>query len=97
MLQKLITTQVTAQKYTLLPPKTKGSIRKIDVESEVLQALNKFRIQQNEIKMQMIHEWHDHNFVFARIKGPYWGYPRFIKTIENRFDTVLKSQGYRRN
>lgn len=80
----------STKKYTLLPPKTRGSIRKIDVESEVLQAINKFRIKQNEIKMQMKHEWHDQNFVFARIKGPYWGYPHFIKTIENRFNAVLK-------
>ncbi|WP_406589693.1 tyrosine-type recombinase/integrase [Bacillus atrophaeus] len=40
--------------------------------------------------MQIKHEWYDENFVFGRLNGPYWGYPPFIKTIENRFRTVLK-------
>ncbi|WP_445430143.1 tyrosine-type recombinase/integrase [Bacillus atrophaeus] len=76
--------------YQLLPPKTKGSIRIIDVEDEVLRVLKKHKVNQNKVKMQIKHEWYDENFVFGRLNGPYWGYPPFIKTIENRFRNVLK-------
>ncbi len=75
--------------YKLLPPKTKGSIRKIDVEDEVLNALHKHQLKQKEIKLQVGKEYYDHDFVFGRLNPPYFGYPHFIKTIENRMDSLL--------
>lgn len=76
--------------YKLLPPKTKGSIRKIDVEDEVISALQKHRLQQKEIKLQVGKDYYDKDFVFGRLNAPYFGYPHFIKTIENRMQSLLK-------
>jgi integrase len=75
--------------YKLLPPKTKGSIRKIDVEDEVISALQKHRLKQKEIKLQVGKDYSD-DFVFGRLNAPYFGYPHFIKTIENRMQSLLK-------
>ncbi|MGG0483089.1 site-specific integrase [Priestia aryabhattai] len=76
--------------YHLLPPKTAGSIRKIIVEDEVIKTLQRHKIRQNEIKLQISQEYYDEDFVFARMNAPYFGYPHFIKTIENRMKAVLK-------
>ncbi len=78
------------KKYKLLPPKTKGSIRKIDVEEEVIQALQKHQIKQKQIKLQVGKEYYDKDFVFGRLNPPYYGYPHFIKTVENRMESLLK-------
>ncbi|BCC50907.1 MULTISPECIES: tyrosine-type recombinase/integrase [Bacillaceae] len=76
--------------YKLLPPKTNGSIRKIDVEDEVINTLHKHRLKQKEIKLQVGKEYYDKDFVFGRLNAPYFGYPHFIKTIENRMESLLK-------
>ncbi|MDQ0880937.1 site-specific integrase [Peribacillus sp. V2I11] len=76
--------------YKLLPPQTNGSIRKIDVEDEVINALHKHRLKQKEIKLQVGKEYYDKDFVFGRLNSPYFGYPHFIKTIENRMESLLK-------
>ncbi|QYF82862.1 tyrosine-type recombinase/integrase [Brevibacterium sp. PAMC21349] len=76
--------------YKLLPPKTKGSIRKIDVEDEVTDALQKLRLKQKEIKLQVGKDYYDKDFVFGRLNAPYFGYPHFIKTIENRMQSLFK-------
>ncbi|SDN50667.1 Site-specific recombinase XerD [Fictibacillus solisalsi] len=76
--------------YKLLPPKTKGSIRKIDVEDEVISALQKHKLKQNEIKLQIGRDYYNKDFVFGRLNAPYFGYPHFIKTIENRMQSLLK-------
>ncbi|WP_236695055.1 site-specific integrase [Peribacillus butanolivorans] len=75
--------------YKLLPPKTNGSIRKIDVEDEVINPLHKHRLKQKEIKLQVGKEYYDKDFVFGRLNAPYFGYPHFIKTIENRMESLL--------
>jgi integrase len=76
--------------YKLLPPKTKGSIRKIDVEVEVIDALQKLRLKQKKIKLQVGKDYYDKDFVFGRLNAPYFGYPHFIKTIENRMQSLFK-------
>ncbi|WP_027410337.1 site-specific integrase [Anoxybacteroides tepidamans] len=78
------------KKFTLLPPKTEGSIRKIIVEDEVIKVLQKHRIKQMEIKLQVGKDYYDGDFVFARMNPPYYGYPHFIKTVENRMEAVLR-------
>jgi integrase len=78
------------KKFYLLPPKTQGSIRKIIVEDEVLKVLQKHQIKQKMIKLQLGDEYYDEDFVFGRLNPPYFGYPHFIKTIENRMEAVLK-------
>ncbi|MEY8346465.1 tyrosine-type recombinase/integrase [Niallia circulans] len=76
--------------FQLLPPKTRGSIRKIDVEEEVINTLKKHQLRQKEIKLQLGKDYYDKDFVFGRLNAPYFGYPHFIKTIENRMESLLK-------
>ncbi|MCM3180942.1 site-specific integrase [Cytobacillus horneckiae] len=76
--------------YQLLPPKTKGSIRKITIESEVVTTLKKHKLKQKEVKLQVGNDFYDKDFVFGRFNAPYYGYPHFIKTIENRMRSLLK-------
>ncbi|MFL0365332.1 tyrosine-type recombinase/integrase [Pseudobacillus sp. 179-B 2D1 NHS] len=76
--------------YKLLPPKTEGSIRKIDVEEEVISTLRKHMLKQKEIKLQVGKDYYDQDFVFGRLNAPYFGYPHFIKTIQNRMESLLK-------
>ena len=78
------------KKFTLLPPKTDGSIRKIDVEDEIIIALKKHRIKQKEVKLVVGNEYFDDDFIFVRLFPPYYGYPHFIKTVENRMASLLK-------
>ncbi|MGN7403511.1 tyrosine-type recombinase/integrase [Cytobacillus praedii] len=78
------------KKYKLLPPKTDGSIRKIDVEEEVISALKKHLLKQKELKLEVGKEYYDKDFVFVRFNPPYYGYPHFVKTIENRMESLLK-------
>jgi integrase len=78
------------KKFYLLPPKTQGSIRKIIVEDEVLKVLQKHQIKQKMIKLQLGDEYYDGDFVFGRLNPPYFGYPHFLKTVENRMEAVLK-------
>jgi integrase len=77
-------------KFKLLPPKTDGSIRKIIVEDEVLKVLQKHRIRQKQIKLQVGKDYYDGDFVFGRMNPPYYGYPHFIQTVEKRMKAVLK-------
>lgn len=76
--------------YELLPPKTEGSIRKIDVEEEVVATLKKHQLKQKELKLEVGKEYYNKDFVFGRLNPPYYGYPHFIKTIENRMESLLK-------
>ncbi|MEK5108549.1 tyrosine-type recombinase/integrase [Cytobacillus sp. FSL K6-0129] len=85
------------KEYQLLPPKTKGSIRKINVEDEVITTLKKHQIKQKEIKLQVGKEYHDKDFVFGRMNAPYYGFPHFIKTVENRMRSLLKKTSIKKH
>lgn len=78
------------KKYQLLPPKTEGSIRTIEVEEEVIKLLKKHQLKQKAVKLQVGKEYYDKDFVLGRMNAPYFGYPHFIKTIENRMEAVMK-------
>lgn len=45
--------------------------------------------QLKQIKLQVGKEYYDLDFVFGRLNPPYFGYPHFIKTVENRMDSLL--------
>ncbi|SFF88974.1 Site-specific recombinase XerD [Halobacillus alkaliphilus] len=78
--------------YQLLTPKTKGSIRTIKMDKQVMSEFKKHLTHQNEIKMSLGDHYNDFGFVFAKeINNP--GYPDFIKTIENRMKRLLKLSG----
>lgn len=76
-------------KYTLLPPKTNSSIRKIIVEDEVIDVLINQKELIDAVKVEIEDDYYDKNYVFGRINPPYFGYPLFIKTVLNRMEAVL--------
>lgn len=47
-------------------PKTAGSYRSIDVPEQVLAALRRHRLAQNEVRLAVGPDWQDHGLVFAR-------------------------------
>ncbi|APT48964.1 integrase [Bacillus safensis] len=82
------------KEFEILTPKTKGSIRVIDIEPEVISILKTHKANQNAVKIAIKDEWFDGNFIFGRMKRTkYYGYPPAVKTIQNRFNTVLKKSG----
>lgn len=78
-------------KYELLTPKTKTSIREIEVSLKVIKELELHRARQNKAKMQNRDVWHDENFVFTLQSNP--GYPLYIKRVENRMARLLRLSG----
>ncbi|WP_153124604.1 site-specific integrase [Peribacillus tepidiphilus] len=80
----------STKKFQLLPPKTKKSIRTIDIEDEVIEVLKKHQLKQKELKLQIGNDYYDEGFVFGRLNPPYYGYPHFIKTVELRMEKILK-------
>jgi integrase len=78
-----------AIEYTLLSPKTPHSYRVLDIDQVVIDALIKYRHEQNLEKMRHGIEWHnDHDFVFTAVKYP--GYPKEQKSIQLRIDRIQK-------
>lgn len=80
------------KEYSLLTPKTKTSIRVIDVDNVVLNELQKLKTLQNEVKMKNRKTYHDQDFVFAQLKNKP-GYPIYLKLIEIRIQRLLKLAG----
>ncbi|GIO84598.1 site-specific integrase [Paenibacillus faecis] len=75
--------------YKLVPPKTKGSIRSVDIDESVMKLLMDYKEQQQKIMAEskkLNPEFHDANFVFCRDNG----YPFIQKTILNRMERLLK-------
>ena len=83
-----------SKKYELLTPKTKSSIRVIDVDVYVLNELKKLRTTQNEIRMRHRDIYHDENFVFAKLNNyDLLGYPENLKMIRLRMRRLLRLAG----
>lgn len=81
------------RKYQLVPPKTQKAKRTIDLDQSVLSVLEKHRAAQNKVRMRLRKQYHDENFVFAKMDENNPGYPELIKTIENRMKRLLKLSG----
>lgn len=81
------------EKYQLLTPKTKGSIRTIKIVDKLISMLKKHRIQQNEIKLKNRLIYKDNGFIFAREDG----HPQLRKVVETRLKRLLKKAGIERN
>lgn len=77
------------KKYQILPPKTKSSKRAIEVDTIVLVELEIHRAQQNIVRMEHRDTYHNKDFIFAMTDKNY-GYPMYIKKIENRMTRLLK-------
>ncbi|MEH7403352.1 tyrosine-type recombinase/integrase [Gottfriedia acidiceleris] len=78
-----------SREYTLLPPKTHGSIRTIKMDENVIKELKKHKSEQNELKMVIRNQYVDKGFVFA----DEYGYPSFNKRIQNRMKRLVKLSG----
>lgn len=79
----------TIENYELIPPKTKKSIRIIEIDEDLIKVLEAHRAKQNEIRMKHRNVYHDQDFVIAKMKSHY-GYPEYIGLIESRTDRLLK-------
>lgn len=82
-----------ATEFTLLPPKTKTSIRKIDLVPMIFDELKKYKAMQNEVRMAFRKSYYDEDYVIARTEVLTAGYPECIKTIGNRMRRLLKLSG----
>ncbi|KAA0941635.1 site-specific integrase [Sporosarcina sp. ANT_H38] len=73
------------KEYTLLSPKTKGSIRTIIIDDLIISLLKKHKVKQNEhiLKNRVIYK--DENFIFAGAEG----FPMVIKLVTTRLQRLL--------
>jgi len=81
------------KEYYLLPPKTKTSIRFIEIDEELINDLIKLRELQYEKRKEYGARYHDKDFVFAKTENVNPGYPEYIKMIENRMQRLLRIAG----
>lgn len=75
--------------FKLNTPKTKNSIRTIEVEDEILEDLKNLKTIQDVLKGQKKNSYFDQDFVFAKV-GALAGYPEVIKMVELRMKRLLK-------
>ncbi|MEG6586838.1 site-specific integrase [Dendrosporobacter sp. 1207_IL3150] len=83
-------------KYKLQTPKTGSSKRTIEVDKLVIQELERHRLKQNIIRMKHRETYHDKNFIFTKTEDKF-GYPHYIKFVENRMARLLKLSGLSTN
>lgn len=83
------------REYKLVPPKTKSSIRVVEISDTVLHALNEQRKNQNIMKMEHRDTYHDADFIFTKnnARYGYYGYPFMQKDIGSRMKRLLKITG----
>ncbi|MED1422317.1 site-specific integrase [Bacillus altitudinis] len=74
------------EKYQLLTPKTKGSVRTIKIDEMLINMLKKHWLKQNEIKLKKRLVYQDNEFIFARGDG----HPQLRKVVETRLKRLLK-------
>lgn len=76
------------KKYKLLTPKTINSIRKIDIDQTVINALKQHLLFQKKVKLRLNNSYNDENFIFTNLTtAP--GFPLYIKKIEIRMRRLL--------
>ncbi|GGC97390.1 site-specific integrase [Thalassobacillus devorans] len=84
------------KEYQLLTPKTKGSIRTIKLDPDVITVLKKHKEHQNKLIEKSSGSYNQLDFVFAKeINNP--GYPEFLKTVNTRMQRLLKLSGIDKN
>lgn len=79
------------RKSRLLPPKSKASKRKIDVDPDVVKELKKHRLNQNMIKNHPASPYVDQGHIFVSEK--HLGYPYSKVTLESRMKKNLNRAG----
>lgn len=83
------------REYRLVPPKTKSSIRIVEISDTVLRVLDDQRKNQNILKMKYRDKYHDADFIFAKTNDRFalYGYPFMQKDIGERMKRLLKIAG----
>ncbi|APC65606.1 site-specific integrase [Salimicrobium jeotgali] len=81
------------KEFQLLTPKTRGSVREIKMDEDIMSLLRKHKKEQTEWKMMTRDEFTDLNFVITRASG----YPETIKKIATRMQRLLHLAGIERN
>ncbi len=77
------------RKFKVTPPKTRASIRTIEVDEDIITMLRSMKILQNKIKLSKrkgMEDYHDGNFVFCRDNG----YPYASRFIYDRIIRLIK-------
>ncbi|MEK5100928.1 tyrosine-type recombinase/integrase [Cytobacillus sp. FSL M8-0252] len=74
------------EKYTLLTPKTEGSIRTISIDPILIELLQLHKQEQDKVKKENKAFYHNKDFIFATNEG----YPKTIKNIAIRMQRLLK-------
>lgn len=77
------------RKYTLEPPKSKSSIRKVSIDEHIMEMMKKYRLQQKKKQLATKHlfeDYHDEDYVFCRDNG----YPYTLKDLGDRMKRILK-------
>ncbi|MGF7046337.1 integrase [Paenibacillus sp. DS2015] len=77
-------------KYTLLTPKTKSSVRVIEMDNVLHDVLKAHQQAQKELYMRYRKTYHNKDFVLVKKSPEHAGYPEQIKHIENRMARLLK-------
>lgn len=75
--------------FELTPPKTDGSIRKIDIEEELIGLLIGHQLNQKKIKTIYEKHYKDFDFVFARLYGEFMGYPWYLRIVNRHMKLIL--------
>jgi integrase len=57
------------QGWIITKPKTKASIGDVPVRKETIEALRRWKVEQNKLRLQLGSEWQDHGFVFTTEGG----------------------------
>jgi integrase len=81
------------EKYQLLTPKTKGSVRTIKIDEMLTSMLRKHRLKQNEIKLKNRLIYQDNGFISAREDG----HSQLRKVVETRLKRLLKKAEIEKN
>lgn len=79
-----------ADQYMLLTPKTKTSVRTIDIDPEVLNELKRLRLRYKEIKMERGIRKEEKDFVIMKTMPEWFGYPETTNQIKYWMRRLLK-------
>ncbi|OPA76774.1 site-specific integrase [Paenibacillus selenitireducens] len=77
------------REYLVHTPKTKSSIRVIDVDELVLKTLEDHRVRQNLLRMEKRNTYFDEGYVFAN-ENAFPGYPLVPADLIKRMNRILK-------
>lgn len=82
--------------FEITPPKTKSSIREIELEKEVIEELIVHQERQENAKKVLQVNYKDEKFIFARTNRSHFGYPVTPQSIRYRMGMLLKQIGIKK-